>query len=88
MLCSVKSSVLKNVKELANIFENFGKILLKKDMWNNTFPHCCSWKTRYLLNIELMIMGDSERLGMSLTQLYKDIPLKNYVNELTNTFIN
>jgi hypothetical protein len=35
-----------------------------------------------------MIMGDSERLGMSLTQLYKDIPLKNYVNELTNTFIN
>jgi hypothetical protein len=32
MLCSVKSSVLKNVKELANIFENFGKILLKKDM--------------------------------------------------------
>lgn len=36
-----------------------------------------------MLNIEFMIMGDSKRLGMGLTQLYKDISLKNYVNGLT-----
>lgn len=35
-----------------------------------------------------MIIDDFRQLDVSLTQLYEDILLKNYVDKLTNAFMN